>query len=517
MSAINKIKHIVAGLKPDVEKDEPVILDQIAPAPAPQDSKPFSPAPVEVRDEPPVELEAAPMPAEEPIAATMTPPRTLGPQKRTDNLTNIREDLAKLNQDMSSGEQFYAQSLKRISNLIDYAYETEASLATLEHLEPENARLKEELGRSRETLTELTARAETFKAKAEAYEGRYIDTRQKLEQTELNLDKIKDEKGNLERAIAERDVEISGLKNSNRTISNKLSIDQQNNGKLSEKLVALSSSLSLAQTEKLHAEKRLAELKTRYDHLAAQKDEYEALMAQSRAAHRAAEESNIELRANLESVLADVQMYKQQQNSADRSKDSELNRLRAKTADLEAELSINRDLSVHSQAEMNELREQTEQALRGRRNLLDHIENQKSEIDNMRAEIAALKQQSEGLRGEIINQQSENEELRRVNIAQSDKLKRYIRLNAEPVNAPPATPQRRGSFSAVTAEPKPSAPAAPTTVSLTSTLDITPPMESLPVETVAPAEAHEPAVEESAQVQDMLSRFHEIDLIGKAQ
>jgi len=370
-----------------------------------------------------------------PHAVHASAPRGLGPVRKTDNLSHIRHDLAQLNEDMSTGEQFYAQSLKRISNLINYAYETEANLSALEHLEPENIRLKSEIDEARKTATEQTVRAESFKSKADAYEARYLDSRQSLEKAQLSLTQMEGAQDALRREIADKDVEISGLKNSNRTIQNTLAVDRQTAEKLSSKNLQLSSELSIAQSERLELEKRAADLQSRYEDLGRVRDELENMIAQTRSSHRATEEHNLALKTELEQVLADVQVFKKQFDATNRSKTQELNILRAKTTDLEAEVAVKTDVVKHAHDEMAELRQKFDGAHRGRRKLLEHIETQKRDLDAMRELVNTHKSEVTMMSSKLMTQQSDNEELRRLNSLQSDKLKRYLAINTSPLSA----------------------------------------------------------------------------------
>lgn len=414
------------------------------PAPRPI-SAPAVLSAIEPKDETPLSLMTiTPTPSYQdlPEAARPTAPRSLGPVRKTDNLTNIRQDLAQLNEDMSTGEQFYAQSLKRISNLINYAYETEANLSALEHLEPENLRLKGELDEARKTATEQTVRAESLKSKADAYEARYLDSRQSLEKAQLALTQMEATQEALQREIADKDVEVAGLKNSNRTIQNTLAVDRQAAEKLSSKNLQLSSELSVAQSERLELEKRAADLQSRYEDLGKVRDELERMIAQTRSSHRATEEHNLALKTELEQVLADVQVFKKQFDATNRSKTQELNTLRAKASDLEAEVAVKADVVKHAHDEMAELREKFDGAHRGRRKLLEHIEVQKRDMDALREVAKTHKAETTALSSQLMSQRADNEELRRLNTLQSDKLKRYLAINTSPLSAE-AAPARK--------------------------------------------------------------------------
>lgn len=377
--------------------------------------------------------------------AALSAHRTLGPAKKTDSLANIRQDLAQLNEDMSTGEQFYAQSLKRISNLINYAYETEANLAALERLEPENQRLTELLEIARKTATDQTVRAESMKSKADAYEARYMETRQNLETSQLTLSKLEQDKEQIERELAEKDTEIASLKNSNRTIRNEMLVDRQTQEKLSAKALSLSSALSLAQSEKLELEKRGADIQSRYEQAQSEKEQIERLIAQTRSAHKAAEEHNIALKAEIEQILSDVQIFKKQFDTTARQRDHEINALRAKVSDLKSEVDIKADIVTHAHAEMAELREKHDAAHRGRRKLLDHIESEKLKQDALNDEIETAKSHTRTLYSQIVSAQAEADQLRRTNQMQSEKLAKYMALNTRPVSAEPAYPRREGS------------------------------------------------------------------------
>jgi len=341
------------GVQPS-KSDEiaPLSLEQIEAEPAPLAkqtsvvSTEFAPA--EETPLSPMTPTATPSNHETPESARATAPRSLGPARKTDNLSNIRQDLAQLNEDMSTGEQFYAQSLKRISNLINYAYETEANLSALEHLEPENTRLKAAIEEARRTATEQTVRAESFKSKADAYEARYLDSRQSLEKAQLALTQMEATQEALKREISDKNVEISGLTNSNRTIQNNLAVDRMASEKLSSKNLQLSSELSVAQSERLELEKRAADLQSRYEDLGRVRDELERMVAQTRSSHKATEEHNLALKTELEQVLADVQVFKKQFDATNRSKTQELNTLRAKASDLEAEVAVTSDVVKHA-------------------------------------------------------------------------------------------------------------------------------------------------------------------------
>lgn len=387
---------------------------------------------------------------QEPLPARFTPQRNLGPSKKTDNLAHIRQDLAQLNEDMSTGEQFYAQSLKRISNLINYAYETEANLAALEQLEPENRRLTEMLEIARKTATDQTVRAESQKSKADAYEARYLEARQNLEKAQLSLTKLEQDKEIVTRELAEKDVEISGLKNSNRTIRNELTVDRKTQDKLSAKNLSLSSELSLAQSEKLELEKRNADLHSRYEQLQGEKEQIERMVAQTRSAQKATEEHNIALKAEIEQVLADVQVFKKQFDTAARQRDHEINALRATVSDLKAEVGIKTEVVSHAHEEMAELREKHDAAHRGRRKLLDHIEGEKLKFDALRDEAETAKSHTRTLYSQIVSLQADVDQLRRTNSMQSEKLAKYMALNTRPVSAAPSYPRR-----------EPTAPIAP--------------------------------------------------------
>lgn len=404
-----------------------------------------------------------------PPAAHSTAPRSLGPARRTDNLSNIRQDLAQLNEDMSTGEQFYAQSLKRISNLINYAYETEANLSALEHLEPENIRLKSAIEEARKTATEQTVRAESLKSKADAYEARYLDSRQSLEKAQLALTQMEASQEALQREISDKDVEISGLKNSNRTIQNNLAVDRQAAEKLSSKNLQLSSELSVAQSERLELEKRVADLQSRYEDLGRVRDELERMIAQTRSSHKATEEHNLALKTELEQVLADVQVFKKQFDSTNRNKTHELNTLRAKASDLEAEVAVKTDVVKHAHDEMAELREKFDSAHRGRRKLLEHIETQKRDMDALREQANTSKAETAALASKLMSHQAETEELRRLNQLQSDKLKRYLAINTSPLTA--AAPTRKPVYPERSAIETPIAAAAPLAAQASSVLD----------------------------------------------
>ena len=405
-----------------------------------------------------------------PHAIHASAPRGLGPARKTDNLSNIRHDLAQLNEDMSTGEQFYAQSLKRISNLINYAYETEANLSALEHLEPENIRLKGELDEARKTATEQTVRAESFKSKADAYEARYLDSRQSLEKAQLSLTQMETTQEALRREIADKDVEISGLKNSNRTIQNTLTVDRQAAEKLSSKNLQLSSELSVAQSERLELEKRAADLQSRYEDLGRVRDELERMIAQTRSSHRATEEHNLALKTELEQVLADVQIFKKQFDATNRGKTQELNILRAKATDLEAEVAVKADVVKHAHDEMAELREKFDGAHRGRRKLLEHIETQKRDLDAMRELVNTHKSEVTAMSSKLLTQQSDNEELRRLNKLQSDKLKRYLAINTAPLSAD-TSPTRKPVYPERAALHTPVAPTPTSTPSILNTAE----------------------------------------------
>ncbi len=367
--------------------------------------------------------------------ADTSAPRELGPTRRTSNLSNIRTDLAQLNDDMSSGEQFYAQSLKRINNLISYAYETEANLSALELLEPENARLKEELDDASKRANDEALRAESFKAKAETYETRYVDARQSLENAQLSLTKLETERDTLERKLSDTEVEIAGLTNSNRTIRNELDIDRQSHEKLSAKNLSLSSELSVALSEKLELEKRYLDGAGRLEGLAAEKIELERMLAQTRSLHRATEEHNVSLKAEMEQVLADVKVFKQKFDSSSQNHTTELNSLRAKLADLQTEIRIKEDVVEHSRQETTELRAQYEASNRGRKNLMSHIEDQKKTLEALHNSEQRAKETAESSNSKIITLQAEIDQLRRVNSAQSEKLKKYMAITATPVSA----------------------------------------------------------------------------------
>jgi len=157
------------------ETDKPMSKSNAAPKPSDQLSADLA------------ALDNLQMPEKASAVAPVETARELGPRRKTAGLTHMRNDLAQLNKDMSSGEQFYAQSLRRINDLIEYAYETETTLSAVEKLEPENVRLKDELAEASAKLTDQVVRAESAKSKADAYENRYLETRQALEKSQLSL------------------------------------------------------------------------------------------------------------------------------------------------------------------------------------------------------------------------------------------------------------------------------------------------------------------------------------------
>jgi len=360
--------------------------------------------------------------------------RALGPVKKTDSLTHMRNDLARLNKDMSSGEQFYAQSLRRISDLIDYAYETEATLSALEKLEPENQRLKDQLAIVHKDLTDQVVRAETLKSKSDTYEARYMETRQALEKSQLSLTQLENLREMLEREVAGKDNDIAVLINKAREINNAHNLDKQALEQLASKNAELSNDLSLAMGERLETEKRLQDVITRFEAVSQERDNLDRMVTQTRNAHRAVEEHNLSLKTQLESVLSDVKIFKQQFDAATQNKDAEIDLLRGRLADHQSEIAVKEGVVSHVHSEMADMREKYEAAHRGRRKLLEHIESQKMEADHLRDRIAQMKDQHQQLTRDYVDGQTEIETLKRVNSVQSEKLTRYMALNTTPVS-----------------------------------------------------------------------------------
>lgn len=378
---------------------------------------------------------AVPAPAP---AAPKKPATNLGPQRKTAGLTHMRKDLAKLNEDMSSGEQFYAQSLRRINDLIDYAYETETTLNALEQLEPENARLKDELTEAKKSLTDQVVRAESMKSKADAYEARYLETRQALEKAQLSLTQMESLRETLSREIDAKDNDLAIMINKAREIKNAHNLDIKALDDYKAKASELANELSVTMSGRLEIEQRLQDLSARYESLQSERDTLEQMVTQTRNAQRATEEHNLALKTQLETVLSDVKIFKQQFDAATQNKDAEIGLLRSKLADAGADMAVKDGVVERAHGEMAELRDKFETAHRGRRKLLEHIEGQKSETDYLQGELDKLRAEHSRLTSDFVEAQTDIESLRRVNDAQSDKLKRYTALNRKPVVRPAA-------------------------------------------------------------------------------
>ncbi|MEE9347427.1 MAG: hypothetical protein V3U82_04480 [Robiginitomaculum sp.] len=399
-------------------------------------------------------LEAPAASPETPIAASPIAARQLVAPRKTESLTHIRKDLAQLNEDMSTGEQFYAQSLKRISNLIDYAYETEANLSALEQLEPENLRLKTALSEAREKLTDETVRAESLKSKADAYEARYLDARQGLEKAQLTLTQLENTRDSLRRDINDKDGEIAKIQNAHRVLKGAQAVDRKSQEQLASKNLELSSDLSVALNEKLELEKRAHEVTTRHDTLLADKQNLERMVEQTRNSQRTTEDHNLALKTELEQVLADVQIFKQQFDASTRNRDAEITQLNATVTTLESEVTVKSGVVTHAHEEMAELRQQHDAAHRGRRKLIDHIEAQKSDFDALQESLKTARNEINAFSTKLADAQIENDQLRRVNTLQSDKLKRYCSLNSSQIDKEGAYPLR--SKPKIYTQPRPS-------------------------------------------------------------
>ena len=375
-------------------------------------------------------------------------PRELGPRRKTASLTHMRNDLAQLNKDMSSGEQFYAQSLRRINDLIEYAYETETTLSALEKLEPENAKLRADLGEAKKNLTDQIVRAESAKSKADAYETRYMETRQALEKTQLSLTQMEALRETLSRDLESKDNDLAVLMNKAREIKNAHSLDVKALDGYKAKASELANELSVVMSARLEVETRLHDLGTRFETLKSERDTIERMVKQTRNAQRATEEHNLALKTQLETVLSDVKIFKQQFDAASQNKDAEIGLLRSKLSDLNAELAVKAGVVSRAHDDMADMREKFETAHRGRRKLLEHIESQKSETDHLQGELTKARDEHRQLTSDFVIAQNEIEALRRVNESQSEKLKKYMALNRKPVVNPASFAIKENLFSA---------------------------------------------------------------------
>ena len=384
--------------------------------------------------------------------------RELGPRRKTAGLKHMRNDLAQLNKDMSSGEQFYAQSLRRINDLIEYAYETETTLSALEKLEPENVRLKEELMQASAKLTDQVVRAESAKSKADAYENRYLETRQALEKSQLSLTQMEALRETLSREIETKDNDLAIMINKAREIKNAHNLDIKALDDYKAKASELANELSLTLSGRHEIEQRLQDLSTRYESLKSERNSLERMVTQTRNAQKATEEHNLALKTKLETVLSDVKIFKQQFDAAAQNKEAEIGLLRSKLADMDSELAVKDGVVGRAHDEMAELRDKFETAHRGRRKLLEHIEGQKAETDHLKSELEKAQSEHSQLTSDFVQAQNDIEALRRVNDAQSDKLKRYTALNQKPVVAPASFSISANPFSA---DPAPKTPERP--------------------------------------------------------
>jgi len=237
------------------ETDKPMSKSNAAPKPSDQLSADLA------------ALDNLQMPEKASAVAPVETARELGPRRKTAGLTHMRNDLAQLNKDMSSGEQFYAQSLRRINDLIEYAYETETTLSALEKLEPENARLKDELAEASAKLTDQVVRAESAKSKADAYENRYLETRQALEKSQLSLTQMEALRETLSREITAKDNDLAIMINKAREIKNAHNLDVKALDDYKAKASGLANELSVTLSGRHEIEQRLQDLSGRYESL----------------------------------------------------------------------------------------------------------------------------------------------------------------------------------------------------------------------------------------------------------
>jgi|GEM_PF-3441091 len=432
-----------------------------------------------------------------PLAAKPAPvdtPRELGPRRKTAGLTHMRNDLAQLNKDMSSGEQFYAQSLRRINDLIDYAYETETTLSALEKLEPENARLKEELAEASKKLTDQVVRAESMKSKADAYENRYLETRQALETSQLSLTQMEALRETLSREIEAKDNDLAIMINKAREIKNAHSLDIKALDDYKAKASELANELSVTQSGRHEVEQRLQDLSARHETLQSEYNALERMVSQTRNAQKATEEHNLALKTKLESVLSDVKIFKQQFDASAQNKDAEIGLLRSKISDLNSDIAVKDGVVERAHGEMADLRDKFETAHRGRRKLLEHIEGQKSETDHLKSELEKMRAEHSRLTGDFVEAQNDIEKLRRVNDAQSDKLKRYTALNKKPVVAPAAFEVALNPLKSAAEAPRPpqQAPDIAKEPPVFATSDTPPPHPETVEDAIAALDAVEP-------------------------
>ncbi len=419
-----------APVTPQTESPSPMTNDNPASMPAPKPSDKLT-----------VDLDALDKlitvtPA--PTSAGAAPSRELGPRRKTAGLTHMRNDLAQLNKDMSSGEQFYAQSLRRINDLIEYAYETETTLSALEKLEPENARLKTDLTEATQKLTDQVVRAESMKSKADAYETRYLETRQALEKAQLSLTQMEALRETLSREIEAKDNDLAIMINKAREIKNAHNLDVKALDDYKAKASELANELSVTLSGRHETEQRLQDMSARYESLQTERSALERMVTQTRNAQRATEEHNLALKTQLETVLSDVKIFKQQFDAAAQNKEAEIGLLRGKLADMSSDLAVKDGVVHRAHEEMADLRDKFDTAHRGRRKLLEHIEGQKAETDHLKSELEKIRAEHSRLTSDYVTSQNDIESLHRVNEAQSDKLKRYTALNRKPVVTPAA-------------------------------------------------------------------------------
>ena len=395
-------------------------------------------------------------------------------------LGNVLAGLKATKPEVSDDEQLGAQSLRWVSDLIDYTHETEATFATLESLKPENEqlteklkstrldledqiskadtfeseldtlkseneKLTEQLNSTRGDLEEQISKTELFESKANTFETRFLESEETLETTQESLSELESLRDQLSSEFdaikSSLEIEVNekkALKLNVLQTHKAHDIDKQALTQLASKNANLDIALNVSVSEKLNTEKEVETLEARLKTTAEERDNLSKIVTQTIDKNTEIGQLNQSLKAQLESSASDFTALKREFDDTLLSKDAEIEKLLALINIQKSEITAKHNILSTTNKEMNQMRERYETTKHMRTKLLKYIEVQRSETLELGEKFTQVNSRYGELSENQAGYQKDYDTLLRVVDMQAEKIRRYMSDNFAPAQTFPA-------------------------------------------------------------------------------